>query len=261
MDCSANFRYLGEEKLSKLMLKFSIPCVLSLMVGALYNIVDQIFIGNSGLSTLGNAATGVVFPVFILAQAFVWCLSNGCATYLNICQGGNDTGNAHKAVGTCMTITLFVSLVLMAIIFPFRTPLLMLFGASEASRGLAIEYLNLILASLPALLFSNMVTSIISAGGSPNFSMVALVTGAMTNIVLDPLFIFGFKWGMTGAALATVLGQIASCVVALIYFVIGIATKVLSIVINIVAGIVLGCRPIISYNMGAKKYARVKTLY
>lgn len=90
-------KFLGEEKISKLMLKFSIPCVLSLLVSALYNIVDQIFIGNSELSALGNAATGVVFPIFIIAQAFAWCFGDGCAAYLNICQGKKDTKNATSA--------------------------------------------------------------------------------------------------------------------------------------------------------------------
>ena len=84
-------RFLATEKIPKLMVKFSVPCVLSLLVSALYNIVDQIFIGNSELSTLGNAATGVVFPIFIIAQAFAWCFGDGCAAYLNICQGKNNS--------------------------------------------------------------------------------------------------------------------------------------------------------------------------
>ncbi len=325
MDYTAKIHYLGEDPISRLMVKFSVPCVLSLMVGALYNVVDQMFIGNSELSTLGNAATGVVFPFFILAQAFAWCFSNGCATYLNICQGQNDTENAHKVVGSCITLTILVSLVLMALIFPFRSQLLLFFGASERNMGLATEYLNLILLFFPTLLLSNMVTGIISADGSPNFSMAALLLGALTNIILDPIFIFVLKWGMTGAALATVMGQIVSCVISLFYFlhpktfrlspesfipartvvksmlrlglatfvtqitlliitvlsnailvqygsishygadipiaVMGIAAKVLTIVINLVVGIVLGCQPIISYNMGAMKYDRVRRLY
>lgn len=325
MDYAARTRYLGEEKIPKLMIKFSAPCICSLMVSALYNIVDQMFIGNSELSTLGNAATGVVFPFFILAQAFAWCLGNGCSTYLNICQGRNDTENAHRAVGSCMTLVMLISLVLMGVIAPFRIQLLQIFGASERNMGLSVEYLNLILAFFPTLLLSNTVTSIISADGSPKFSMVALVSGALTNIVLDPIFIFWFKWGMRGAALATVLGQIVSCIIAAVYFhkpktfalrresfipdwrvlrsvvgfgfatfvtqitlliitvlcngvlvkygansrygadipvaVIGIASKVLTIVINLVVGVVLGCQPIISYNMGAGKYDRIKKLY
>lgn len=325
MNQSENSRFLGEAKIPKLMLKFSIPCVLSLLVSALYNIVDQIFIGNSELSTLGNAATGVVFPIFIIAQAFAWCFGDGCAAYLNIAQGRNDSQNAHKAIGTGITVTLISSLVLMAIFFPLKTQLLTLFGASENSLPLAIEYFNIILAFFPAFMLSNMMSGVIRADGSPGWAMTSIVAGAVINIVLDPVFIFGFHWGMTGAALATVIGQTASFVISLIYFfktktfrlkaksfipnfkafspalqlgassfitqmtiviislvcnimlakygaqsqygvdipiaVIGIESKVFTVVVNLVVGIVLGCQPIISYNMGAKKYDRVKLLY
>ena len=144
-----NSKYLGTEKISKLMLKFSIPCVLSLLVSALYNIVDQIFIGNSELSALGNAATGVVFPVFVVAQAFAWCFGDGCAAYLNICQGKKDTKTAHKVIGSGITITLGISLLLMAIIYPLKTQVLTVFGASENTIGMAIEYLDIILAFFP----------------------------------------------------------------------------------------------------------------
>lgn len=111
--------YLGEEKISKLIIKFSIPCILSLLISSLYNIVDQIFIGNSELSTLGNAATGVVFPIFIIAQAFAWCFGDGCAAYLNICQGKNEIDKADRSIGTGITLTLASSLVLMAIFYQY----------------------------------------------------------------------------------------------------------------------------------------------
>jgi len=318
-------QFLGKEKISKLMLKFSIPCVLSLLVSALYNIVDQIFIGNSELSALGNAATGVVFPIFIIAQAFAWCFGDGCAAYLNICQGKKDAKNATKAIGTGITITLISAIVLMAIFYPLKTQLLTLFGASENSIGYAVEYFNLILAFFPLYMLSNMMNAVVRADGSPAWSMVSMVAGAVTNIILDPVFIFGFKWGMTGAALATVIGQTVSFVITLIYFfrtktfkltlkslipnfkafkgalqlgmssfitqmtiviislvcnillakygamskygvdipiaIIGIESKVFTVVINLVVGIVLGCQPIISYNMGARKFDRVKELY
>ena len=113
-------KFLGEAKIGKLMLEFSIPCVLSLLISALYNIVDQIFVGNSELSVLGNAATGVVFPIFIIAQAFAWCLGDGCAAYLNLCQGRRDTSKAHKAIGTGIVITIAASAVLMAVFFPLK---------------------------------------------------------------------------------------------------------------------------------------------
>ena len=318
-------QFLGQEKISKLMLKFSIPCVLSLLVSALYNIVDQIFIGNSELSALGNAATGVVFPIFIIAQAFAWCFGDGCAAYLNICQGKKDTKNATNAIGTGIVVTLISALALMAIFYPLKEQLLRLFGASDNSIGYAIEYFNLILAFFPIYMLSNMMNAVIRADGSPAWSMASMVAGALTNIILDPVFIYGTKWGMTGAALATVIGQTVSFIITFVYFfrtktfklnlksfipkfkafkgalqlgassfitqmtiviislacnillakygamsqygvdipiaIIGIESKVFTVVINLVVGIVLGCQPIISYNMGAKNYDRVKELY
>ena len=207
---------LGTEKISRL--KFSIPCVLSLLVSALYNIVDQIFIGNSELSALGNAAAGVVFPVFIIAQALAWCFGDGCAAYLGICQGQKDTQHAHKAIGTGITFTLISSVILMAIFYPLKEQLLTLFGASENSIGMAIEYFNIILAFFPLNMLANMMNAVIRADGSPKWSMASMLAGAITNIVLDPVFIFGFKWGMTGAALATIIGQAFSFVITFIYF-------------------------------------------
>ena len=325
MEQSENSKFLGEVKISKLMLKFSIPCVLSLLVSALYNIIDQIFVGHSELDVLGNAATGVVFPIFIIAQAFAWCIGDGCAAYLNICQGRKDSQNAHKAIGTGITAVIAVSVVLMALFFPLKRQLLTLFGASENSIGYAIEYFNWILAFFPIYMLSNMMNAVIRADGSPAVSMISMLAGAVINIILDPVFIFVCHWGMTGAAVATVIGQVVSFVVSFIYFfrtktfkltfkslipkfkefkhalklgassfitqmtivvislvcnimlakygalskyvedipiaIIGIESKVLTVVINLVVGIVLGCQPIISYNMGAKKYYRVKELY
>lgn len=211
-----NSKLLGTEKISKLMLKFSIPCVLSLLVSALYNIVDQIFIGNSELSTLGNAATGVVFPIFIIAQAFAWCFGDGCAAYLNICQGRNDSQNAHKVIGTGITVTLICSVILIIVFYSLKTQVLTLFGASESSIGYAVEYFNLILAFFPLYMLSNMMNAVIRADGAPTWSMASMLAGAVTNIILDPVFIFGTKWGMFGAALATVIGQTVSFVITLI---------------------------------------------
>ena len=325
MNQSENSQFLGTEKIGKLMLKYSVPCVLSLLVSALYNIVDQVFIGNSELSALGNAATGVVFPIFIIAQAFAWCFGDGCAAYLNICQGKKDTQSAHKAIGTGMIVTLFTSILLMAIFFPLKTPLLTLFGASKNSIGMAIEYFNIILAFFPVYMLSNMMNAVIRADGSPSWSMASMLIGAIINIMLDPVFIFGFHWGMKGAALATVIGQAVSFLISFLYLfrtktftltknsfipdfkafagalklgassfitqmtivvislvcnimlakygamshygvdipiaIIGIESKVFTVVINLVVGIVLGCQPIIGYNMGAKNYGRVKKLY
>lgn len=325
MQSNQQINYLGKEKIPKLMLKFSIPCILSLLVSALYNIVDQIFIGNSELSALGNAATGVVFPIFIIAQAFAWCFGDGCAAYLNICQGKKDTKNAPVCIGSGITITLLTSIILLAVFFPFKTQILTLFGASENSIGLAIEYFNIILVFFPIFMLMNMMNAVIRADGSPASSMASMLTGAIVNIILDPVFIFGLHWGMKGAALATVIGQTVSFVISAVYFfhtktfrltwkhfipkfgvfstalklgvssfitqmtiviislvcnmmlakygalsrygidipiaIIGIESKVFTVVINIVVGIILGCQPIISYNYGAKNYKRVKLTY
>ncbi|MEY8390946.1 MATE family efflux transporter [Lachnospiraceae bacterium 45-W7] len=325
MNQSENSQFLETERISKLMLKFSIPCVLSLLVSALYNIADQIFIGNSELSALGNAATGVVFPIFIIAQAFAWCFGDGCAAYLNICQGRKDTKSAHKAIGTGILITVLASLALMFLFFPLKKHLLTLFGASANSIGMAVEYFNVILVFFPIYMLSNMMNAVIRADGSPAWSMASMLLGAIVNIMLDPVFIFGMHWGMTGAALATVTGQCISFVISVVYFfrtktfkltkesfvfdiktfsqalklgassfitqmtivmislvcnvmladygagsrygvdipiaIIGIESKVFTVVINLVVGIVLGCQPMIGYNIGAKNYTRVRQLY
>ena len=217
MDNVQSSDFLGKEKISKLMVKFCIPCVLSLLVAALYNIVDQIFVGNSELSTLGNAATGVVFPIFIIAQGFAWYFGDGSAAYINIHQGKGDTGKIHKCVGTGMTLTVIVSVVLLAIFYPLKTQMLTLFGASENSIGYAVEYFNIILGFFPVYMLSNMINAVVRADGSPSWSMLSMLAGAVVNIVLDPIFIFACKWGMSGAAWATVIGQCVSFVISIIY--------------------------------------------
>ena len=325
MEQTQSTDFLGKEKIGKLMLKFCIPCILSLLVSALYNIVDQIFVGNSELSVLGNAATGVVFPIFIIAQAFAWWIGDGCAAYLNICQGKGDTENSHKAVGTGLFVTVLVSVILIAVFFPLKKQLLSTFGASEESIGYAVEYFNIILPFFPVYMAMNMMNAVVRADGSPAWSMASMLSGALVNIALDPTFIYGFHWGMAGAAWATVIGQCVSFVIAVIYFfrtktfklrlksfipdfkavfpaiklglssfitqltivvislvcnimlakygamspygadtpiaLIGVESKVFTVVVNIVVGIVLGCQPIIGYNMGAKNYSRIKKLY
>ena len=195
MNTAAEVSSFGTEKLSKLMLKFSIPCVLSLLVSALYNIVDQIFIGNSELSTLGNAATGVVFPFFIIAQAFAWCFGDGCAAYLNICLGKKDMQSADKAIGTGVTVTLLTSLLLIAVGYPLKAPLLTLFGASENSLGMAIEYLDVILAFFPFFMLSNMMNSVIRADGSPACSMASMLAGAVVEHRAGPAVYFRLPLG------------------------------------------------------------------
>ncbi len=211
-------KYLGEEKISKLLLKFSIPCVTGLLIGAFYNIVDQIFIGNSELGFLGNAATGISFPVICIANAFAWCIGDGCAAFLSICAGRKDTLNAHKCVGTGLTGTFLISLLFTIICLLFRTPLMHAFGASNHTISMAVEYFTIVAAFFPIYQLMNVMNSMIRADGSPSYSMGAMLIGAILNIILDPIFIFVCKWGIAGAAWATVIGQIASFLFCCCYF-------------------------------------------
>lgn len=211
-------KYLGQEKVSKLLFKFSIPCILSLLISSLYNIVDQIFVGNSNIGYLGNAATTVVYPITIIAVAFAWCFGDGAAAYLSLCQGRNDTKNAHKAIGNSILIAFIISILFVIVGYLFMDKLLYSFGASDVTISLARDYFKIILLGIPFYMLANSVNSVIRADGSPKFSMAATLIGAVLNIILDPLFIFGFNMGIAGAAWATIIGQIASFLVSLVYF-------------------------------------------
>lgn len=211
-------KYLGQAKISKLLLKFAIPCILSLLISALYNIVDQIFIGNSPeLGYYGNAATSVVFPLTVIAMAFTFAIGDGAAAFLSICQGRKDSRNAHKAVGNSLLINLILSAIFMVVCFAFMDPLLRIFGASDSTINLAHDYFVIILAFIPAFTTGNILNSIIRADGQPAFAMVQTLAGAITNIILDPIFIFVLHWGIKGAAWATIIGQVLTLVIGLTY--------------------------------------------
>jgi putative MATE family efflux protein len=209
---------LGREKISKLLLKFSIPCVMGLLISAFYNIVDQIFIGNSELGYLGNAATGVSFPVICIANAFAWCIGDGAASFLSICAGRGDADRAHRCVGTGITASTVISVLLSIVCLIFARPLMAMFGASPQTLDMAVEYFRIVAAFFPFYLLLNVMNSMIRADGSPTFAMIAILTGAVINIALDPIFIFVLRRGIAGAAWATVIGQSASFLVCLIYF-------------------------------------------
>ena len=218
MDQQQEIRALGQQRISKLLLKFSIPCITGLLISAFYNIVDQIFIGNSELGYLGNAATGVSFPAICIANAFAWCIGDGAASFLSICAGRGDADRAHKCVGTGITVTTIISVVLGIICLLWARPLMMLFGASAQTVDMAVEYFRIVVAFFPFYLLMNVMNSMIRADGSPAYAMIAMMTGAVINIVLDPIFIFVFKWGIAGAAWATVIGQVVSFLVCTVYF-------------------------------------------
>ncbi len=209
--------YLGQKPVGKLLLKFSIPCVLSMLVGALYNIVDQIFIGQ-GVGYLGNAATNVVYPFTVVALAISLLIGDGSAALLSLSLGRKDNETAHKSVGNAIIMTAVLSIVLTAVGFIFEDQILTLFGATEACFDYAKEYMTVILIGIPFYIFTTSLNGAIRADGSPKYSMIATVIGAIINIILDPIAIFALNMGVTGAAIATIIGQITTAIISILYF-------------------------------------------
>lgn len=210
-------RYLAEEKISKLLLKFSIPCIMSLLVSALYNIVDQIFIGR-GVGYLGNGATNVVFPITIISLAIALLIGDGCAAFLSLCQGKKDLKSANKSVGNAVTLLILVGIVMTVIFTVFKDMILNAFGATPGNLSYASEYFNVIIIGIPFFVVGNGLNSIIRADGSPKFAMITTLAGCIINVILDPVAIFVLGWGMKGAALATIIGQIVTALCGIAYF-------------------------------------------
>lgn len=204
------------ETIGRLILKFAVPSVIALLVNSLYNIVDQIFIG-WGVGYLGNGATNVVFPITIIALALSMMIGNGGAAYLSLKLGEGKTDAAQKGVGNAVALVTVVSVVLAVVFLVFIDPILTLFGATDLLRSLALEYGFIIGLGLPFMMISAAINSMIRADGSPKYAMVSMVIGAILNVILDPVFIFVFQMGVKGAAIATVLGQVASFVVSVVY--------------------------------------------
>lgn len=325
--------FLVNEKVSKLMKKYAIPCIISLLVAALYNIVDQIFIANADyLGSYGNAANTVVYPLTVIALAIAVMIGDGCCAFVSISLGANRKDDAHKSIGNSIILTIVSSLVLTIIYFVFQTSILSAFGGQVNVETFACskEYMTYISIGIPFYMFGQAMNPINRSDGSPKFAMFSTVVGAIINIILDPIFIFIFKWGMMGAAMATVIGQIATAILSIWYLlnmkavrldrtsfkihlnlikkfiplglcsflsqislvaamaainnmihkygaldpifgqsmyaqipmaVVGIVMKFFQIVISIAVGMAAGCIPIVGYNVGAKRFDRVKKLF
>ncbi|MBQ8792140.1 MAG: MATE family efflux transporter [Clostridia bacterium] len=208
--------YLAKAPIKKLLLKFSIPCILSMLVSALYNIVDQIFIGMR-LQEAGIYATTVVYPFTVIALAIALLIGDGCAALFSISLGEKDTKSGNKSVGNAILVSIISSLVLALLGLVLREQILQICGATADSLALARSYYNIILIGLPFYIITSTLSSIIRADGSPRYAMMATLIGAIINLILDPIFILVFNWGIEGAAIATIVGQIASAVVSLIY--------------------------------------------
>lgn len=203
------------EPIGKLIIKFAVPSVIALLVNSLYNIVDQIFIG-WGVGYLGNGATNIVFPITIIALALSMMIGNGGAAYLSLKLGEGEVAVAKKGVGNAVTLVTVVSIVLTAIFLVFINPILTLFGATEILRPFALDYGYIIGVGLPFMMISAAINSMVRADGSPKYAMFSMVIGAILNVILDPIFIFVFHMGVQGAAIATVIGQVASFVVSVL---------------------------------------------
>ena len=215
-----NQSYLANEKVGKLMGKYAVPCIISLLVGALYNIVDQIFIANASyLGSYGNAANTVVFPLTVIALGIAVMIGDGCCAFVSISLGEKKTENATRSVGNSVLLCIISSIVLISIYLIFAEPILTAFGGrvNAETFELSKEYFFWIALGIPFYMFGQAMNPIIRADGSPKFAMISTVAGAVINIILDPIFIFVFKWGMMGAAVATVIGQIVTASLAVWY--------------------------------------------
>lgn len=311
---------LGEEKISKLLLAFSIPCIISMIVNSIYNIVDQIFIGQ-GVGYLGNAATNVIFPLIILGNAVAGLLGNGCAASFSLALGKGKKEEAAQSSATTILFTVLFS-VFFSILFYFFLPVLIrFFGCTDKVYPYALSYGKIILIGMPFMICYTVLSSLIRADGSPKYSMMLLLVGAIINIILDAIFILVFEMGVEGGALATIIGQIVSATLAFLYLkkfrsitlkrdyfklsssiiktmgyglssfitqitilalfvfmnnimthygagskfgsdiplsVYGIVSKLNSLYVASVLGIAIGAQPIIGFNFGAGKTARVR---
>lgn len=207
---------LGTEKIGKLIRKFSIPCIISLLVNSLYNIVDQIFIGQ-GVGYLGNGATNVVFPLVMICLAFSLMLGDGSSSYLSLKLGEKKKEEAAKGVGNGILLSAIVAVLLCAINLIFLPQLLNLFGCTDNLREYAMQYGKIISIGLPFMMIGTALNSIIRADGSPKYAMTTMVLGAVLNTILDPIFIFVFKMGVEGAAIATIFSQFITFVLNACY--------------------------------------------
>ena len=315
---------LGYEKISALLRSFALPSITAMLVSSLYNIVDQIFIGQ-GVGYLGNAATNVSYPLSTICLAIALLIGIGSASRFSICLGRKEYERAASLVGNAIIMMTACGVLYFVAGELFLTPLLRIFGATKEVMPYAKEYAGITLIGMPFLILTNGISNLVRADGSPKYSMFCMVAGAIVNTILDPLFIFVFHWGIFGAALATILGQILSFLIAFRYLfcfhtirlnknsfrfhlrdnlrtmymgtsscinqvaitfvqiilnnsltyygalsvygediplaACGIVMKTNAILLSIIVGISQGVQPIIGYNYGAAKYARIREAF
>ena len=320
-------------RVGRLMGRYAVPCIILLLVGALYNIIDQIFIANAAyLGSAGNAANTVVFPLTVIALGIAVMIGDGCCAFVSITLGKGEPKNAKRSVGGAVTLSVVSGIVLAAVYLLFADEVLTAFGGRVNAETFAFsrEYFIPIAVGIPFYLFGQAMNPIIRADGDPKFAMLSTLAGAVINLILDPVLIYGARWGMFGAALATVIGQVATAALSLRYLlrakivrpqkkdllpdirivgrtlslgacsflaqislvaamaainnmlrkygaldpvfgqeqyaqipmaVVGIVMKFFQIVISVVIGMAAGCIPVVGYNVGARRFDRVKKLF
>ena len=260
---------LGYEKIPKLLKSFAIPSITAALVGSLYNIVDQIFIGQ-GVGYLGNAATNVSYPFSTICLAISLLIGIGSASRFSLYLGNKEPEAAARAAGNGISLMVISGLAYLVIGETLLPQLLRLFGATTEVFPFAQQYASVTLVGMPFLIITNGLSNLIRADGSPRYSMTCMVIGAIANTILDPIFIFVFHWGIFGAALATILGQILSFVFAVRYLwhfkTVHFEKKnfqpnIKESLKTCSMGISQGTQPIIGFNYGAKQYPRVREAY
>ena len=207
---------LGKDNINKLLLSFSVPCVISMLINSVYNIVDQIFIGK-GVGTLGNAATNVLFPLIIIFNAVAGLIGNGAAANLSLKLGEGNEREAAKGVGQSIVLMFILSIVLSMVAYFALPNLVYMFGCTENVYQYSLDYGRIIILGAPFMIIYSALSNIIRADGSPKYSMIMLIIGAVINIILDPIFIMVLNMGVKGGALATIIGQIITFFIAINY--------------------------------------------
>ena len=219
-ESNENF-YLTTAPIKKLLIKFSIPCVLAMLVSALYNIVDQIFIGNSSAGTAGIMATTLVFPFTVVALAIAQLIGDGCAALFSISLGAKDEKTSNKSVGNAIIAVIILSIILLIVGFIFMKPIFTILGVNGYDEKCILyteQYYKIILCGIPFYMFASAMASIVRASGAPGYSMIQAIVGAIINLIFDPILIFIFDLGVQGAAFATIAGQIVSAGLCALYF-------------------------------------------
>lgn len=216
MEKAVHTNILGTEKIGRLLVKFAVPGIISMVVNSLYNIIDQVFIGQ-GVGYLGNGATSVIFPLTVFSMAFALLIGDGAASFMSLKLGEGDHKSAARGMAAGIVSIIISGVVIAAIYIAFLEPVCRLFGATDQILPYAMDYGFITAIGVPFLSVCAGFASIIRADGNPKFNMIGLLTGCVLNLIFDPIFIFVFGWGVKGAALATIIGQIANAILNIIY--------------------------------------------